>query len=131
VFKILENSLSRLLGVIIVDLILGIFLYIYLYLILFIQIRFNIAEAVNFALKRWIELGVKANSCRCRGDSVRIDMEKFINNVNEHKRKKKIAGRNSILNDSNRMVTVKCTKCGQWRKVSRGINRNLILSNSR
>ncbi len=130
-FKILENSLLHLQGVIIVDLILGIILN-YLNKILFIQFRFNIAEAVNFALRRWIELGVKAKSCKCRGDSVRIDMEKFIDNVNEHKRKKKITRRNTILNDSNKnKVRVKCTKCGQWRKISRGINKDLILLNYR
>lgn len=35
---------------------------------------FNIAEAVNFALPRWIELSNNVSSCKCVKDSVRINM---------------------------------------------------------
>lgn len=38
---------------------------------------FNIAEAVNFALKGWIPIGKKASFCKCEPDSVRIDMQAF------------------------------------------------------
>lgn len=36
---------------------------------------FNIAEAVNFATERWFAIGLRANHCRCRKDSVMIDVE--------------------------------------------------------
>jgi hypothetical protein len=35
---------------------------------------YNIAEAVNFALPSWLEIGEKAKPCRCSKDSVRIDI---------------------------------------------------------
>lgn len=46
------------------------------------NVGYNIAEAVNFALKSWIDIGKKANSCKCRGDSVKINMDEFLNNLN-------------------------------------------------
>ena len=42
---------------------------------------FNIAEAVNFALLRWLDLAGKVNSCNCVNDSVRINMGNFIKNI--------------------------------------------------
>jgi jumonji domain-containing protein 2 len=42
---------------------------------------YNCAEAVNFALDRWIPLGKKAGVCKCSTDSVKIDMDCFENNV--------------------------------------------------
>jgi [histone H3]-trimethyl-L-lysine9/36 demethylase len=36
---------------------------------------YNIAEAVNFAMPSWLEIGEKAKVCRCRKDSVLIDIE--------------------------------------------------------
>ncbi len=36
---------------------------------------FNAAEAVNFALTSWFDIGMKAKYCQCQGDSVHIDME--------------------------------------------------------
>jgi jumonji domain-containing protein 2 len=38
----------------------------------------NIAEAVNFALDNWIPFGKEAERCRCKSDTVRIDMEIFL-----------------------------------------------------
>ncbi|KAF6776844.1 hypothetical protein AHF37_03928 [Paragonimus kellicotti] len=38
----------------------------------------NIAEAVNFALPRWIDFGKKAKICTCWDDTVRICMDPFI-----------------------------------------------------
>ena len=39
---------------------------------------FNIAEAVNFAVPAWIEVGKNVSYCRCEKDSVRIDMDIFL-----------------------------------------------------
>eukprot|EP00912_Choanoflagellata_sp_UC4_P000560 UC4_evm2s347 len=39
---------------------------------------FNIAESTNFATDRWIDIGMKARSCKCVTDSVRICMDPFI-----------------------------------------------------
>ena len=36
---------------------------------------FNIAEAVNFALPAWIEIGKNVQYCKCEKDSVRIEMD--------------------------------------------------------
>lgn len=38
---------------------------------------FNCAESTNFATKRWVDVGVRANTCSCSGDSVKIDMRLF------------------------------------------------------
>lgn len=42
---------------------------------------YNLAEAVNFALPSWIEIGRNAGVCHCNNDSVRIDMEQFERNL--------------------------------------------------
>ena len=42
---------------------------------------FNIAEAVNFALADWIPIAKKANYCRCITDSVNINLEYFLRNL--------------------------------------------------
>lgn len=47
---------------------------------------YNIAEAVNFALPRWLTLS-NVGSCKCANDSVRINMPVFLNNL-EHDPKK-------------------------------------------
>ncbi|XP_074594096.1 lysine-specific demethylase 4A-like [Brevipalpus obovatus] len=39
---------------------------------------FNCAESTNFAIERWVEYGKRATRCHCRQDSVRINMETFI-----------------------------------------------------
>jgi len=51
---------------------------------------FNCAEAVNFANKSWINLGMKAKSCDCQSGSVKVDMNYFLRNLIN---KKKIAKR--------------------------------------
>ncbi|KAG8731860.1 hypothetical protein FRC11_001925 [Ceratobasidium sp. 423] len=42
------------------------------------NIGFNCAESVNFALESWIELGKRAQFCKCVGDSVRFDVEAIL-----------------------------------------------------
>ena len=42
---------------------------------------FNIAEAVNFALLKWLDIAGRVNSCNCVNDSVRINMGFFLNNI--------------------------------------------------
>lgn len=49
---------------------------------------FNCAEAVNFALPRWIELASKVSRCKCDPDTVKIDMEEFNSNLEENERAK-------------------------------------------
>ncbi|KAG8711943.1 hypothetical protein FRC11_001410, partial [Ceratobasidium sp. 423] len=43
-----------------------------------LNIGFNCAESVNFALESWIELGKHAQFCKCVGDSVRFDVEAIL-----------------------------------------------------
>mmetsp|Transcript_533 Transcript_533/g.560 ORF Transcript_533/g.560 Transcript_533/m.560 type:complete len:561 (-) Transcript_533:164-1846(-) len=42
---------------------------------------FNIAEAVNFATTKWLDLFEKAESCKCIKDSVKIDHEELFENL--------------------------------------------------
>lgn len=42
---------------------------------------YNIAEAVNFALPVWVEVGSKANACMCARDSVKINMDQFMDTL--------------------------------------------------
>ena len=42
---------------------------------------YNVAEAVNFALPSWIDIGATAKSCTCSGDAVRINMASFNENI--------------------------------------------------
>ncbi|KDN44039.1 hypothetical protein RSAG8_05771, partial [Rhizoctonia solani AG-8 WAC10335] len=42
------------------------------------NIGLNCAESVNFALESWIDLGRRAQFCKCIGDSVRLDVDAII-----------------------------------------------------
>ena len=42
---------------------------------------FNCAEAVNFALEKWIAAGEKARRCVCDGDTAFIEMDAFRKNL--------------------------------------------------
>ena len=44
---------------------------------------FNIAEAVNFALRDWLPMAAHVSFCKCISDSVRINMRKFLANLGE------------------------------------------------
>lgn len=46
---------------------------------------FNCAEAVNFATKNWIDIGITAKFCKCHKDSVQIGMEDFVKTLLEKK----------------------------------------------
>merc|ERR1712137_709267 len=45
---------------------------------------FNCAESVNFALESWISRGLKAGVCQCKPDSVRINMDIFLQNYQQN-----------------------------------------------
>lgn len=45
---------------------------------------FNIAEAVNFAVADWIPVAKKAKHCVCIPDSVKIDLEYFLTNLDRN-----------------------------------------------
>jgi hypothetical protein len=49
---------------------------------------YNIAEAVNFALPRWLTLK-NVGTCKCVNDSVRINMPVFLNNLEQDPKKLK------------------------------------------
>jgi len=42
---------------------------------------FNLAEAVNFGLKDWLDIGNSVDSCKCVNYSVSIDMRQFYKRV--------------------------------------------------
>lgn len=42
---------------------------------------YNIAEAVNFALPTWLEIGKNVAACKCVKDSVSFNMGSFIQNI--------------------------------------------------
>jgi hypothetical protein len=46
-----------------------------------INLGFNCAESVNFALESWIELGRRAKTCQCVPDSVRIDVDQLLRDM--------------------------------------------------
>lgn len=49
------------------------------------NLDFNCAESVNFAMDTWLEIGKKAKSCACTDDSVVIDVNSLLENLNETK----------------------------------------------
>ena len=42
---------------------------------------FNVAEAVNFALPDWLDIGGRCGFCRCIHDSVAINMRGLLKNL--------------------------------------------------
>jgi len=46
---------------------------------------FNCAESVNFALESWIPYGKQAKSCLCSSDTVRINMDTFVQAYEDYK----------------------------------------------
>jgi hypothetical protein len=93
---------------------------------------FNIAEAVNFALRSWIETGKKADSCKCRGDSVKINMNEFITNINIKFKRKSHTSSEDSSESTNRSIVgnkkipipknfLKCTDFKKSRKIPKSI----------
>ena len=59
---------------------------------------YNCAEAVNFANRSWINFGIKAKSCNCQNDSVKVDMNYFMKNLIRRKKLDSIETKNMLLN---------------------------------
>jgi len=57
---------------------------------------FNIAEAVNFALPKWLTIAKNVTCCKCVGDSVRINMGSFLTNMLTNDNIEKIKNRVDI-----------------------------------
>ena len=55
---------------------------------------FNISEQVNFALPSWIEHGKRAKPCMCNGaaNAIKLDMNLFINNLQNNTEKGAFGG---------------------------------------
>lgn len=51
---------------------------------------YNIAEAVNFALPTWLEIGKHVSACKCVKDSVSFNMGSFIQNIEKSEFLKKV-----------------------------------------
>ena len=50
---------------------------------------FNCAEAVNFALNKWIPTGYNVKRCLCDPDCAQIDMDEFVENLKKNRKAKK------------------------------------------
>jgi len=75
-----------------------------------------VAEAVNFALKSWIDIGKIAKSCLCRGDSVKINMEDFVSNLKRRSRSPNSTSSNSSFIKEKTQTLLKCVNCDTIRK---------------
>jgi hypothetical protein len=90
---------------------------------------YNCAEAVNFALNRWVNLGKSAGVCKCHSDNVKIDMNAFVDNINPKKSnssKKKEAKKTKASDSKNKYDNwLKCDDCEKWRRIPKSkINSN-------
>ncbi len=61
------------------------------------------AEATNFAVPEWIPYGLSSRVCLCRHDSVRIDMNRFRNQLDLYEK------------DQRRAADMSCKKWMSWR----------------
>ncbi len=48
---------------------------------------FNCAEAVNFALKNWIDYGKSSGYCKCFNDNVKIDINDYVQNLKSSRKR--------------------------------------------
>ncbi|KAL0569180.1 hypothetical protein V5O48_012788 [Marasmius crinis-equi] len=65
------------------------------------NLGFNCVESVNFALASWLELGKVAKACECIPDSVRIDVNRLLEDRDRHNREQ-ASGSNSNTSKSKR-----------------------------
>lgn len=49
------------------------------------NLGFNVAEAVNFALPRWLKVAKQVGVCTCANDSVSMNAESFMENLKRNK----------------------------------------------
>jgi jumonji domain-containing protein 2 len=115
---------------------------------------FNVAEAVNFAITKWLDLMIIANPCTCTNDSVKIDRAELLRNIanldkkntkgkkmeiedepektssSTKSRRKSTSDADQILGSSRRGVEVKPdkNKIKDDSRPKRGSKRNEILS---
>jgi len=93
---------------------------------------YNCAEAVNFALPKWLDMGLKAKSCKCDKDNVKIDINYFISNINtnqniiEENEPKKMEKKRKLVKKPKKeskikkqYISIKCIKCNKLRKVDK------------
>ncbi|KAL0579727.1 hypothetical protein V5O48_002291 [Marasmius crinis-equi] len=59
------------------------------------NLGFNCAESVNFALASWLELGKVAKACECIPDSVRIDVNKLLEDRDRRERERALSSSSS------------------------------------
>jgi hypothetical protein len=82
---------------------------------------YNCAEAVNFALNRWVNIGKSAGICKCHSDNVKIDMSAFVQNINprnSNSPKKKEAKKSKTSNSKGKYDDwLKCDDCDKWRRI--------------
>jgi hypothetical protein len=87
---------------------------------------YNCAEAVNFALKRWIDVGKKAGVCKCHSDSVKIDMKSFVGNLEKNnipRERKSVSPEKKKMQPTAKKVDnwLKCDSCKKWRKIPKSM----------
>ncbi|KAL9655048.1 hypothetical protein ABK040_008831 [Willaertia magna] len=66
----------------------------------------NVNEAVNFATRRWIDIGKSCKRCLCDPDSVRIDLNIDVDALyNDNTQQEVNTVNNQLLNDSNNILS--------------------------
>jgi hypothetical protein len=96
---------------------------------------FNCAEAVNFALKNWIDYGKQTGYCQCSSDNVKIDLKNFMQNLNgrmtaksktskrdQKKSRKQVVNEEILCED----LTKKKRKRSEIKKKEKGGNSNSL-----
>lgn len=71
------------------------------------NLGFNCAEAVNFAIRSWISFGLAAGACICLRDSVKIDMNSFMKNLQKKKKMNKLDTNNLPFTKKNIKLQMK------------------------
>lgn len=68
------------------------------------NLGYNCAESINFATMNWVEYGRKTDRCKCVGDSVRIDIDAWLQGAEErrHRELNQPQGEDSPVGKHNR-----------------------------